>query len=286
MVPPRWVTMVATRVFSASTAVSSRFGSSTTINSYSRTCLLSTFLWVCSPLRVGGGRKESAKYNSRFSPRRLLLEVPRRMRRAPAKSYSLLPAVALFLPRIAAHVVAVLLPEAWPVAGHELQAADPLGALPEVEVRHEQPQRPAVLGRDGLAVPRVHQHVLGPHEVLEAEVGGEAVLGFDHYVRGRRLQRNQLHDLRDRDAFPGAIEQRPAGHAVHVLLHRLAGQLLELLVAELDRLLDEAFEREIPGVQFDLGHAAVVQHRPLLGQILARRQAIGHGALTFAQLAA
>src|SRR6266542_5953890 len=51
---------------------------------------------------------------------------------------ALLPAVALFLPGVAAHMVAILLPEAGAVAGHEFEAAHPLGAFPEVEVRDEE----------------------------------------------------------------------------------------------------------------------------------------------------
>src|SRR3972149_9552650 len=41
--------------------------------------------------------------------------------------------VALFLPRVGVVVVAVALPEAAPVLGHQFEAAHPLRALPEVE---------------------------------------------------------------------------------------------------------------------------------------------------------
>ena len=60
--------------------------------------------------------------------------------------------VAFFRPRIAVAVVAVLLPEARLVVGEELDAADPLGALPGVEPRDDQAQGPAVVGLQGLAV--------------------------------------------------------------------------------------------------------------------------------------
>src|SRR4051794_31339211 len=53
--------------------------------------------------------------------------------------------VPLLPPRVAAVVVSVLFPEPGLVAGHQRQPADPLGALPEVQVRHEEPDRPAVL---------------------------------------------------------------------------------------------------------------------------------------------
>src|SRR3954468_17127147 len=53
---------------------------------------------------------------------------------------------ALFLPRVGVVVVAVALPEAQPVRGRELERANPLRALPEVPLRHDQPQRVAVVG--------------------------------------------------------------------------------------------------------------------------------------------
>src|SRR5690242_10631567 len=60
--------------------------------------------------------------------------------------------VALFEPRVAAVVVAVLLPEPRLVVVENAQAGDPLRALPEVEVRHEEARRAAVLGRQWLPV--------------------------------------------------------------------------------------------------------------------------------------
>ena len=64
----------------------------------------------------------------------------------------LLVGVALLPPGVAEVVVAALLPEAAAVGGHVLDAADPLGPLPGVQMRHDQPQREAVLGGEQLAV--------------------------------------------------------------------------------------------------------------------------------------
>jgi hypothetical protein len=47
---------------------------------------------------------------------------------------------------------AVGLPETWLVAVEQFQAPHPLRALPEVQVRHEQASRAAVLGFERLAV--------------------------------------------------------------------------------------------------------------------------------------
>src|SRR5919201_1781907 len=58
----------------------------------------------------------------------------------------LLVGVALLRPRVGVHVVAVLLPEAGRVDVEELEGAEPLARLPEVEPGQHQPQRAAVVG--------------------------------------------------------------------------------------------------------------------------------------------
>src|SRR5690242_6391755 len=58
----------------------------------------------------------------------------------------LVACIALFFPGIAVVVVAQRLPEARLVLGQQPQAAHPFGALPEIEVWHEQPRRPTMFG--------------------------------------------------------------------------------------------------------------------------------------------
>src|SRR5436305_14537326 len=64
----------------------------------------------------------------------------------------LLVGVALLLPRVADGVVAALLPEAAAVGGHVLHAAHPLGALPRIQMGHDEAQRESVFRRQQLAV--------------------------------------------------------------------------------------------------------------------------------------
>src|SRR4051794_5409631 len=71
---------------------------------------------------------------------------------APSTSACSVTLIPLLPPRVAQVVVAVLLPEAGLVAGHQRELGDPLRALPEVEVRDEQPDRAAVLDGQRLAV--------------------------------------------------------------------------------------------------------------------------------------
>src|SRR3954453_18126607 len=54
--------------------------------------------------------------------------------------------VPLLGPGVASVVVAVALPEPGLVLRHQRQARDPFGALPEVQVRHQQSDRTPVLG--------------------------------------------------------------------------------------------------------------------------------------------
>ena len=54
----------------------------------------------------------------------------------------------------------------------------------------------------------------------------------------------------------------------------LRRQRHELVVVERDRVLDQAPDPEVPCRRVELRDRAVVQHRPLLGQVLAGRQAV------------
>ena len=60
-------------------------------------------------------------------------------------------------------VVAAGFPEAGLVEGEEFDAAQPLGAFPQIDFRHDHPHRAAMLGGDRLALPAVDQQdvVLG-----------------------------------------------------------------------------------------------------------------------------
>ena len=92
--------------------------------------------------------------------------------RRPRRCARSVAAVALFLPRVAIHVIAVRLPEARRVLVHQPQPAHPLGAFPEVQMRHEQPRRATVLALERLPVECERDPRLAAGEVVEREVGG------------------------------------------------------------------------------------------------------------------
>src|SRR5215211_1113760 len=73
----------------------------------------------------------------------------------------------LLLPGVAVVVVAEALPKAGLVGVQQLDPPDPFGALPEVQLRHQQPGRAAVLGLQVLAVVAERDPSLAIHEILK-----------------------------------------------------------------------------------------------------------------------
>src|SRR5262245_6825010 len=101
--------------------------------------------------------------------------------------------VALFSPWVPIHVIAVGLPETRLIRITQAEAAPPLGALPEVQVRHQQPRGAAVLGLKWPAVIAECHPRLAAGDVLEWQVRGVAAVTERHDVRG---------------ILPGLVQQR------------------------------------------------------------------------------
>ncbi len=96
--------------------------------------------------------------------------------------------VAVVPPGMGSVAVAAGLPEAGSVMGEELDALDPLGALPSVQLRRDHPHRPAVLARQRLALRGVDEEHVVLQRLLQRQVGGVAVVPVDQDV-GRGGQR-------------------------------------------------------------------------------------------------
>src|SRR5215203_5128310 len=91
----------------------------------------------------------------------------------------------LFLPGIGVVVVAVALPEAEAVGRRQLEAPDPLRALPEVALRDDEAERVAVLQLERLALEGVGEQDVVVVEDLERQVGRVALLRVpDNEPRG------------------------------------------------------------------------------------------------------
>src|SRR5205823_3215517 len=135
-------------------------------------------------------------------------------------------------------VVAVALPEAGLVGRAQLEAAEPLRALPEVPARDDEAERPAVLGRERLAVGLVGDKGVLLLERLERHVRGEALLGVRDDEARMRLRLDELRELAPVDAAEPRVEAAPARDAVDVDGDLGGGQLAELVPGERERPLD------------------------------------------------
>src|SRR6516164_2735673 len=88
-----------------------------------------------------------------------------------------------FFPWIASHVVSAPLPKARLVTSHELNALDPLGALPGVEPGNHKAKGPAMLRWNGLTVVSIRKKSVFGQEVVERQVGGPvAIVGVDQHI--------------------------------------------------------------------------------------------------------
>jgi len=181
----------------------------------------------------------------------------------------------LFFEGVAVEVVAVLLPETGLVVVHEFEAADPFDAFPGVEMRHDEAQWVAVIGGEGFAVVFQREESRGTEEVGERDVGGIAVFGFDHDVRGSGADADPLQEVGKKDAFPADVEAAPAGDAVHVGGDLGHGETREFVPGEAQALVDHAGDFEIPGLGIEARDGADVEDRPLQGEGLIGREAAG-----------
>ena len=109
-------------------------------------------------------------------------------------------------------------------------------------------------------------------EGRERRVGRVALLGVgDREARGR-LGRDELGERAPGNALERHVEAAPARDAVDVLGHFDLRQLVELLPRERRLTLDLAPDAEVPGREVGLRDGSGVEHRPLVGDVLAGRQ--------------
>jgi hypothetical protein len=88
--------------------------------------------------------------------------------------------VPLLSPWIAVDVVAVGLPEPGLVVIHQPQTPHPLRALPEIQVRNEEPSGASVLGLERRAAIGEGDLRLPVEQVFEPEIRGVVAVGEDH----------------------------------------------------------------------------------------------------------
>src|SRR6266699_2474902 len=108
----------------------------------------------------------------------------------------------------------------------------PLCALPEVQVRHEQPGGPAVLWREPLTVPLERDQIVREVQIGERQVGGEPLLGTHETVLRIGLYSRAFQQELYRHALKRVVESAPPRDALDIAVHGLARQLQQLVVSQ------------------------------------------------------
>src|SRR5689334_19000626 len=161
------------------------------------------------------------------------------------------------------------LPEPRLVLVEQPQAAHPLRALPEVQMRNEQPRGPAVLGIERLAVVRERHPCLPSGQILDGDV--RRVTAVAKRDRVSAIVFDALEQGVDRDTFPVGVELRPLRDAVNVLRHRFGGECAKLLPGPADGP-RPTLDRESPLLERRVRRGPRREHRKIVSRVLPRRQ--------------
>src|SRR3954468_7713851 len=189
-------------------------------------------------------------------------------RHAPVGAAPSVTLVALFEPRVAEVVVTVALPETLLVVLQQREPGDPLGALPEVQVRDEQPHRPAVLAGQRAPLVRPDDPRLPAADVLQRQGRGVPGRGRGEHEprlrRGRRRIEQHVHG----DPAEAGVELRPRRDAVDVALVLRLRQRVKVGPAPGVLVVDEAVDGHRPAVGIESRGHLGGQDREVLARVV------------------
>src|SRR5919202_2080214 len=162
-------------------------------------------------------------------------------------------AVALLFPWITVIVIAERFPEARRVPVRQAQAADPLGALPEVEVWHDQPRWAAVLRRQRLILVPVRDERLAALQVRHGQVRRISAVAPHTHVPGRWIRLDVREQRINAYSGPVRVELAPFRHAVDVHDKRLRRKLQEVVPRPRGGLTHQTLDRQRPAIKRSVG---------------------------------
>src|SRR5207253_6106199 len=170
---------------------------------------------------------------------------------APHRVARLVAPVTLFFPWITIIVVAKRLPEARFIPLDQSEAPDPLGALPEVEMRYKQPRRSTMFGSQRLPLVAEGHPGFSSQHIGERQIRRVVTIAVGDDISGDvGVIVHLLQQGLDGDAFPMGIEFGPLGDTTDVDGGRLMGQGQQLLPGPSLRFFDVPSNREIPPLQW------------------------------------
>ena len=168
-------------------------------------------------------------------------------------------------------MIAERLPEPRLVPFLEPQAADPLGALPEVSRGDYQACGATVLGRQRRPVVLVRDEGLAVQYVGQGQVRGVAAVGIGDDEGRAFVELHALEEGIHAHAAPAHVELGPLGHAADIHRPVASGERLELLPAPRDRLFEQPLDGERPLVERGSRGQAGGEDREVAGDVLPGR---------------
>src|SRR5437660_10595246 len=107
-------------------------------------------------------------------------------------------------------------------------------------MRHYQPQWISMIWREWLAIVMSSEQNVFAIQIRQRNVCSIALLRMYQHIAGFWLGFNASEDLAHGHASPAVIEAAPAGNAVEVAGSFNAGQLIEFLPCEAERMLENS----------------------------------------------
>src|SRR5262245_26411483 len=188
--------------------------------------------------------------------------------------------ISLLSPRVAVIVIAQRLPEAALVLFHEAQASHPLGALPKIEMRHEQPGRTAMRRQNRQALISGRDHAFTANEIRDGKVRCVTSVTMSYDVGFGWLRETRcFQQIVECHALPCRIELRPLCDAVNVSLSRCLRKSLELRPPPFAELRFAQVKGQSPGVKLDLRRGSRRKDREVRRHILPGRYSAFRGLL-------
>ncbi|MNR08387.1 hypothetical protein D3C85_1245390 [compost metagenome] len=103
-------------------------------------------------------------------------------------------------------MVAIPLPKSWLILLHELDAAQPFGAFPEIEMWYNHPHWRSMIWRQQHAVMPDAEEGCLQQEVRERKIRRPPMLGMQHHMGSFWLQFHLAHQFRHSNAFPHIVQ--------------------------------------------------------------------------------
>src|SRR5215468_8105461 len=236
-------------------------------------------IWTDSPARLLVVLLRTARFAIRCLPPAHVRALAAPSSSVAARKIPSIRRVSIVEPRLGRVRVAALLPESAAVVSEKLDLADPLRSLPRIELRGDHPAGAAVLGRQWLALPGMHEQHIVLGRARERQVrrvwnvgSRREIVASTQHVSGVRPRHGELGDGLEADPFPEVVEPAPCRHAVEVADVLDLGERQEILPSQGQRMLDEPGYLELPILQGNVGLLAKVEHWPVFHFVLANRQ--------------